>query len=485
MTNNALNNINKNKVDLSKLENQYSTGKKIQRPSEDPVVAVRALRLRKNLDELNQYYERNIPDAKSWMDTTEGALTNVNTILTSIYEQFNQGANDTLSSTDRTAIVESLLQLKNQIYQEGNTNYAGRYVFTGYKTDTSLVFSSDTKDTVYRITEQFKGSDLAAQTVVTGGSSLSQYDPNTSNGSSFAETPQATEIYRIRLSYENLNTPQNGAMSLKINGVDDITVAVTSASDPKAYVFAEGDTTPRFIPETGEVIFPKEQYDTLRIVESIAITYEKEEFKENELRPEHYFNCTATNKETGKEVVYTQEKQAIAYDINFGQKLTVNTEGKDALTHTMAREIDEIVRIVKKVESIETQIKDIDQKLKESNLTTDQKAALTNLKESLEIELALQEKVMQETFSKGMTTTTGVQNNLNTVIADLGARYVRLELVEDRLSTQQVEFEDLLSKNEDADVVETVIKYTAQEAIYNASLSVASKISKNSLLDFI
>jgi len=45
MNNNMMNNINKNKNRLNILDEQYATGKKIQRPSEDPIVAVRALKL--------------------------------------------------------------------------------------------------------------------------------------------------------------------------------------------------------------------------------------------------------------------------------------------------------------------------------------------------------------------------------------------------------------------------------------------------------
>ena len=71
MTNNTLTNINKNKQNLTKIEEQYNTGKKIQKPSDDPIIAIRALKLRSNLSEINQYYERNIPDARSWMEMSE------------------------------------------------------------------------------------------------------------------------------------------------------------------------------------------------------------------------------------------------------------------------------------------------------------------------------------------------------------------------------------------------------------------------------
>ena len=50
-------NINTNKLNVNSLNNQMSSQKKISRPSEDPVVAIRALRLRSNLSEINQYYE--------------------------------------------------------------------------------------------------------------------------------------------------------------------------------------------------------------------------------------------------------------------------------------------------------------------------------------------------------------------------------------------------------------------------------------------
>ena len=153
MTNNMLSNINKNKLNVSKLEEQYSTGKKIQRPSDDPIVTVRALKLRTNLSELKQYYEKNIPDAANWFDVTESALSTINEILKQINTYCVQGSSDTLTAENRNSIVQNLKQLKDQIYQEGNTNYAGRYVFSGYKTDSSLTFMEDVSTLKYDITE--------------------------------------------------------------------------------------------------------------------------------------------------------------------------------------------------------------------------------------------------------------------------------------------------------------------------------------------
>ena len=81
-------------------------------------------------------------------------------ILTQVHTYCVQGANDPLTEEDRNNIVKTLEELKQQIYQEGNTNYAGRYVFTGFKTDTSLVFNEPTSQYNYKMTECLAGTDI-------------------------------------------------------------------------------------------------------------------------------------------------------------------------------------------------------------------------------------------------------------------------------------------------------------------------------------
>ena len=100
----TMSNIYGNKENVNTLNNQMSSQKKISRPSEDPVVAIRALRLRSNLSEINQYYEKNIPDAEAWLDVTETALNNMESILSDVRTQCTYGATGTLTADDRDAI---------------------------------------------------------------------------------------------------------------------------------------------------------------------------------------------------------------------------------------------------------------------------------------------------------------------------------------------------------------------------------------------
>ena len=64
MINSSMANIQVNKKQVNTLDTQLSTQKKINKPSEDPIIAIRALRLRASLNEVTQYLKKNIPDAQ-------------------------------------------------------------------------------------------------------------------------------------------------------------------------------------------------------------------------------------------------------------------------------------------------------------------------------------------------------------------------------------------------------------------------------------
>lgn len=146
MQNNSLSNINLAKVAEDIRSSQVTSGKKIVRPSDDPIVAIRSLRLRSNVVEITQYYSRNAKDADAWIKTTEDAIQQVSDVLTDMMKQYNKGANEYLTSANRSIILEQLKSLQKEVYATGDADYAGRYIFTGYRTEKSLMFAEDTKE---------------------------------------------------------------------------------------------------------------------------------------------------------------------------------------------------------------------------------------------------------------------------------------------------------------------------------------------------
>lgn len=210
--NNANTNINATKVAVDKRNTQMTTQKKINRPSEDPVVAVRGLRLQTSLNKIDQYYEKNIPDAEKWMDVTSSALSNMEKLMVDMRTLANQGANGTLNNSDRNTILSQLKTLQQQIYHEGNADYAGRTVFTGFRTDKNLIFQEDETDTTYKIKQKLSGSDLVESRFYSGEVTV----PKTADSIAATSTiPDIKEsIYdRLRFPYDDIGSVDGLSLS--------------------------------------------------------------------------------------------------------------------------------------------------------------------------------------------------------------------------------------------------------------------------------
>lgn len=118
-----------------RLQEQLSTGRRINRPSDDPVGISRTLKLNRDLCE-NEQYTKNAQDAKAILDATDTALGGVNDILQRLHELAINGANDTLPQESKNALAYEVDELLGQLIQVGNTTYSGIYIFAGEKVDT-------------------------------------------------------------------------------------------------------------------------------------------------------------------------------------------------------------------------------------------------------------------------------------------------------------------------------------------------------------
>ena len=67
----------------------------------------------------------------------------------------------------------------------------------------------------------------------------------------------------------------------------------------------------------------------------------------------------------------------------------------------------------------------------------------------------------------------------------IGAKQNRVEMMEDRLASQEVFSKEILSNNEDIDIEKAIIEFTTQESVHSAALSIGSRIIQPSLVDFL
>ncbi|MBE5876005.1 MAG: hypothetical protein E7290_03850 [Lachnospiraceae bacterium] len=219
MQSTSLNNINTNKALQEKLTTQMSTQKKITRPSDDPVIAIRSLRLNASLNKIDQYYEKNTEDAESWLTLTEAAIKTTTDILTNMKEKITQDANGYLTVKDRQALMENLVNFKREVYATGNADSAGRSIFTGYRTDSPLTFQAD-KAERYEIIEQRNNTFIDNTTFVRTKDLASINDGNFNNIDTTEYQVETYEIPRIRASYADLDIDkdiQTGKLSADVS----------------------------------------------------------------------------------------------------------------------------------------------------------------------------------------------------------------------------------------------------------------------------
>ncbi len=158
LINNMVYNLNQNLRTLEKLQYQKATGKKFRVPSDNPIGASKSLKFHTDISKLEQY-KRNAEDAMSWMTDTEAALGEIGEVLKRAYELSIDVANGTKKAPeDLQKVKEEIDQLREHLIQIGNTTYAGRHIFSGYKTDKPLLDEDGTYNIELREDEIFEYS---------------------------------------------------------------------------------------------------------------------------------------------------------------------------------------------------------------------------------------------------------------------------------------------------------------------------------------
>ncbi|WP_020619536.1 flagellar hook-associated protein FlgL [Paenibacillus daejeonensis] len=135
MSNQLLRNVSNNLGRMNTLQDQLSTGKRINAPSDDPVGLTFAMRYRSELG-ANDQYIRNVDSAKSSLDFTDMALSQVGDVLHRARELMVKGADGTQPQAGYDAIKLEIDELFNQLVEIGNSKFNGKYMFNGEQTET-------------------------------------------------------------------------------------------------------------------------------------------------------------------------------------------------------------------------------------------------------------------------------------------------------------------------------------------------------------
>ncbi len=124
-----LNNLNSEMARQNEIQEKLSDVKQLHRPSDDPIKVARALRFRTNLAS-NEQFNQNVKDALSWMNTTDGVMSDMSSIMIRAKELTIQSVS-TNDTTAFQAIASELDGLINHMVNIANTQIGDRYIFSG------------------------------------------------------------------------------------------------------------------------------------------------------------------------------------------------------------------------------------------------------------------------------------------------------------------------------------------------------------------
>lgn len=430
MINNLMRNLNKNLGRMDHLQQKMASGKQFIRPSDDPIGVSRSLRLNTEVATMEQY-RRNTDDTQSWLDTTEIALNNIASILHRANELTVQAASETNSIDERNAIASEIKELRNQLVQIGNASYAGSYIFSGYKTDKAL-FDSDgkyylgggtTRLTLDEVIETNIGlKDRMAMNLV-GQRVFGLYNGIDVDDLDMKTVDTLMQRQSMKGVYTDLSIAEN-----TINApAPGLNFTISNGVDSQA------------VNITGT-------FDDLNVL-AAAIKTELNATPFDE--PNVYITVQNSRLVFESNTVLTlQSGTADPADPVFDVSLMGMTNNQTSVSRVDPGNQSQLIAI-------------FDQLI--SDLEDDN----------------------TEGVNSGISRIGNQASNINAIRSEIGVKSNRAELTINRILDDTLNLKGLLSKNEDADIAEVIMKVKMEENVYQASLSTGARIIQPSLIDFL
>ena len=431
MITNMMRNLNRNMQRLDQRQMQVATGKRIHKPSDDPIAISRSLKIRADISELEQH-RKNVEDAVSWLETTEIAIKNMADAMQRVRELTVQASNGVLTSEETFKIQNEIKELKGQIIGLSNSTYAGKYIFSGKNSDRPLL---DSQGNYIVYPYNIKNPNLVDHRMKFEVGLSELIDIN---------------ILGVEV-LENIGRPSS--LTLEFPKQDGIDKAITLKL------------------EDMEIKIIKDPNEDAQYIATYRFTD-----KDGNVIEEGNINLAAYD-EDGVVIPWDEYegdvKEAVAKSISSFMKDFITDENKVDIDHPLRNYMFDAVDLKSNVLG-----SDGDWNI----VATPQKAGLINLLESIERNMI---DGKNEQLSKQLGDIDVFLNRLLNSRSEVGAKVNRMELVHNRILDDKINFRTLQSQLEDADMGETLMELMNEENVYRASLSVGARIIQPTLLDFL
>ncbi|RKD32331.1 flagellar hook-associated protein FlgL [Thermohalobacter berrensis] len=429
LVNNMMRNLNRNLKKMDRIQQKLSSGKKFQLPSQDPIGVSRSLKLHTDISKIDQY-KRNLDDANSWLDITESALSEIGDVLQRARELTVQASNGTNTEEDLEKIASEIKQLKDHLINVANTTYAGRYVFSGFKTDVPLLDENGN----YKLTNYENTYTINPSITTITGNTVSKFDFSNDNLKIQIKEGTNTDVITLDSDY----TDMTGLITEMNNQISNTSVNVTNNAGSLEFT---GTSAIEIVQVSGNI-------------EDIGLDY------------------TMDNIAANRSI---KQSEIMRYNVGISDQVDVNTVGTRVFGIFDGDYSDG------NFDEIATGYRENSDK-KAADKGDADKSYLIQIFDDLIGALESNDSdVIEETLGR----IDKANNNLLSVRADIGAKVNRLELTQKRLESAEINFTKLLAENEDADLSEVIMDLKMKENVYRASLAAGARIIQPTLVDFL
>ncbi|AIQ61283.1 flagellar hook-associated protein FlgL [Paenibacillus borealis] len=226
MSSQLLLNLNRNARTMNDTQLQLASGRKINKPSDDPVGITYSLRYRAELSS-NEQYTKNVDSALSWLDYNDTVLGQAGDVVQRLRELTVKAATGSNPQSALDSINEEVLQLKEQLVDIANSKLNGKYVFNGEKYDVKPYEFGKGADGTYDTTKEVTTDSGQIQYIVGEGV---QMPINMTGNDVFGHTGEADNLFSIINNIsEGLKSGNITAVSGQLDKIDTRVETILSA----------------------------------------------------------------------------------------------------------------------------------------------------------------------------------------------------------------------------------------------------------------
>ena len=224
---------------LSDIQEQIATGRRLNRPSDDPAAASQILRLEQALA-TNDQFQRNADMANNRLTLEEATLKNIQDALLRVRELAIQGSNSTMSDTDRNALAQEVNEKLEEMISLANTRDSNlEYLFSGFNTNIKPISRAADGTFVYSGDHGQRGIQISTGRQIFDSDAGNEVFMNLRNGNgTFQTNPAATNTGDTIVSLGQVvdtvaynTTPQNYTISFVTNSSGNLAYSVAGSVD--------------------------------------------------------------------------------------------------------------------------------------------------------------------------------------------------------------------------------------------------------------